>query len=112
MNPLNRYPKMREYLYLLQWTVTGIQTVASATLAFVLGEPENWPQWYLATLAVAPVLWTYLGVTAKTNVPQPVAANAVTTSDVLYVDTAATPQDGNENDEFDFPTDTVHGGRG
>jgi hypothetical protein len=87
MNPLNRYPRLREALYLLQWVVTGIQTVASATLAFVLGEPENWPQWYLATLAVTPVVWTYLGLTAKANVPH-------------------------GGEEFDFPTDTVHGGRG
>ena len=114
MNPLNKYPKIREALYLVQWVVTGIQTVASAVLALVLGEPTEWPQWYVVALAVTPVVWTYLGLTAKATGPQPVAANAVSTSDTLYVeDEADTPFEGFEDDEdWDLPTDTLHGGNG
>ena len=69
MNPLDRFPRVREVLYLIQWTVTGIQTVLSAYFVFDFGNDVSlWPQWFLASLAVAPVLWTYLGITAQANV--------------------------------------------
>lgn len=67
-NPLDTRPEIREYLYFAQWFLTGIQTVLSALFAFTHGAPEDWPQWFLGTLAVLPVLWAYLGVTAKANV--------------------------------------------
>lgn len=87
MNPLDRFPRIREGLYLIQWVVTGAQTVLSAYFTFALGQSvDSWPEWFLASLAVAPVLWTYLGITAKGNV--------------------STTQ------EFDLPTETIHGGTG
>lgn len=89
MNPLDRFPRVREALYLIQWVVTGAQTVLSAYFTFALGQSvDSWPEWFLASLAVAPVLWTYLGITAKGN---------VTTTG---------------SDEFDLPTRTIHGGTG
>lgn len=85
MNPLNNYPRIRSLLYLLQWAVTGVQTVLSAYFAFEFGnEVDAWPEWFLASLAVAPVLWTYLGLTARNNV----------------------------TDDTNLPTHTIHGGTG
>jgi hypothetical protein len=74
MNPLDKYPAVRSALYLVQWLVTGIQTVLSAYFAFSIGVDgmADWPRWFLGSLAVAPVLWTYLGLTAQANtVTQP-----------------------------------------
>ena len=68
-NPLDRHPDVRAILYMIQWAVTGVQTVLSAYFAFDLGSVDGWPRWFLATLAVAPVLWAYLGVTAQANTP-------------------------------------------
>lgn len=69
MNPLDRYPRIRHYLYLAQWLITGVQTVLAAFFAFQHGAVEDWPRWFLASLAVAPVAWAYLGVTAQSNTP-------------------------------------------
>ena len=104
MNPLNRYPKVREALYLVQWIVTGIQTVLSAAFAFIYGDMTGWPDWFLLSLAVAPVLWTYLGTTAKANVNQPVEVQGVVTMP------EASPEGYEVTDEFDLPTDSPHGG--
>lgn len=72
INPLDRNPAARRVLYDVQWGITGLQTVFSAFFAFMYGSPTEWPEWFLATLAVLPVLWSYLGITAKTNVtPKP-----------------------------------------
>ena len=68
MNPLDDKPEVRKGLYLVQWLLTGVQTVLSAAFAFAYGEPANWPQWFLGSLAVLPVLWAYLGLTAQNNV--------------------------------------------
>lgn len=68
MNPLSNYPGVREVLYVVQWTITGIQTVLSAYFAFARPEMDSWPTWFLASLAVAPVLWAYLGITAQSNI--------------------------------------------
>lgn len=67
-NPLNRHPKVREVALGAQWAVTGVQTVLSALFAFMYGTPADWPVVFLGSLAVAPVLWAYLGVTAQGNV--------------------------------------------
>jgi len=72
-NPLDRHPKVREALLLVQWLVTGIQVVLGALFTFLYGAtPDDlrleWPVWFLASLAVAPVLWAYLGFTAQNNV--------------------------------------------
>lgn len=69
MNPLDKHPKVREILLLIQWLVTGAQAVCSALFLFIYGEsPDQWPVWFMASLAVAPVLWAYLGFTAQHNV--------------------------------------------
>lgn len=68
-NPLNKHPKVREGFLAFQWLVTGIQTVGGALFAFIYGvDPGAWPIWFLGSLAVAPVLWAYLGLTAQGNV--------------------------------------------
>lgn len=67
-NPLDRHPKLRQALLDLQWVVTGLQVVGSALFGFMHQSPANWPVWFLASLAVAPVLWGYLGFTARNNV--------------------------------------------
>lgn len=67
MNPLDQYPAIRQALYLVQWLTTGAQTVLATFFAFQMGTPDDWPRWFLATLAVTPVLWAYLGITAQTN---------------------------------------------
>lgn len=67
-NPLNNHPKIRQGALNVQWGVTGLQTVGGALFAFMYGSPADWPVWFLGSLAVAPVLWAYLGVTAQGNV--------------------------------------------
>lgn len=69
MNPLDRYPSVRAGLYMVQWFVNGVLTIAGVVFV-TRGVPvENLPEWYVLALAVAPVLWTYLGVTAQSNTP-------------------------------------------
>jgi hypothetical protein len=67
-NPLNRHPRVREAALATQWVVTGVQTVLSALFAFMYGSPAEWPVVFLGSLAVTPVLWAYLGLTAQGNV--------------------------------------------
>lgn len=71
MNPLDKYPRVRAYLYLIQWIVNGLIAVLTAVFTFQYGltEIDQWPQWFLGIIAVAPVLWTYLGLTAQQNTP-------------------------------------------
>lgn len=69
MNPLDNMPQVRKVLYVIQWVVTGIQTVLSAWFAIGDRPMDRWPEWFVASLAIAPVLWTYLGVTASKNTP-------------------------------------------
>lgn len=72
MNPLDNLPQVRKVLYVLQWVVTGIQAVLSAYFTTVADRPmDRWPEWFIASLAVGPVLWTYLGITASSNVQAP-----------------------------------------
>lgn len=68
MNPLNDYPGARKALYLIQWLVNGVLVVAGATLAALGTSIDDLPRWYTVALAVGPVLWTYLGLTAQKNV--------------------------------------------
>ena len=68
-NPLDRHPRIRQGLLDVQWAITGVQTVLSALFLFLYGENlDRWPMWFLASLAVPPVLWAYLGRTARGNV--------------------------------------------
>lgn len=69
MNPLDRYPAVRSALYMVQWVVNGILTIAG-TVFVARGVPiDRLPEWYVLALAISPVLWTYLGLTAQQNVP-------------------------------------------
>lgn len=72
VNPLDTMPQVRKVLYIVQWIVTGIQAVVSAWLTVVSDKPmDRWPTWFVGSLAVAPILWAYLGITASTNVRAP-----------------------------------------
>jgi hypothetical protein len=69
MNPLNKYPKVRQGFLIAQWVITGAQVVLGALFAFMYGaNPTEWPVWFLGSLTVGPVLWGYLGLTASGNV--------------------------------------------
>lgn len=68
MNPLDQYPEARKYLYMFQWVVSGILTLAGAYFLFSGEDMDDLPQWYVIAVGVAPILWTYLGITAQTNV--------------------------------------------
>lgn len=69
MNPLDSYPAIRSALYLVQWVVNGVLTIAGVVFV-TQGTPiDRLPEWYVLALAIAPALWTYLGLTAQRNVP-------------------------------------------
>jgi len=67
VNPLNDYPKIRKALYVVQWVVNGVLTLAGAYFAATGTALGDLPRWYTVALALGPVLWTYLGVTAQAN---------------------------------------------
>lgn len=69
MNPLNDLPEVRKALYIIQWVVNGILVVTGAVAVAQGWDAEELPGWYVLALAIGPVLWTYLGITAQTNVP-------------------------------------------
>ena len=69
MNPLDQYPGIRKALYTLQWLVNGVLTIAGVVFLTRGTSTENLPDWYVLALAIAPVLWTYLGLTAQANTP-------------------------------------------
>jgi len=65
MNPLNDYPQARKVLYIIQWVVNGVITIAGAYYLLADQTPDKW---YLIAAGLGPVLWTYLGLTAQQNV--------------------------------------------
>lgn len=65
---LNDYPSFRKALYFVQWLYNGVLAVMGAVLLVQQTALEDAPRWYLYLAAVGPVLWTYLGITAQTNV--------------------------------------------
>lgn len=70
---LSDYPQMRKALYLVQWIYNGALAVMGAVLVVQQTPLAEAPQWYLLMAGVGPVLWTYLGLTAQTNVSEPPA---------------------------------------
>lgn len=70
MNPLDQYPAVRWALYMLQWVVNGVLVIAGVVLATLGTALDDLPRWYVLSLAVSPALWTYLGLTAQSNVPK------------------------------------------
>lgn len=69
MNPLDRYPSVRAALYMIQWVVNGVLTIAGVVFVSRGVAIDRLPEWYVLALAIAPVLWTYLGLTAQRNTP-------------------------------------------
>lgn len=69
MNPLDQYPAARSALYLVQWVVNGVLTIAGVVFVTLGTNIDRLPEWYVLALAIAPVLWTYLGLTAQRNIP-------------------------------------------
>ena len=70
MNPLNDLPGVRKVLYLVQWVINGILVIAGVVFVTQGTSTEELPDWYVLALAVGPVLWTYLGLTAQQNVDE------------------------------------------
>lgn len=68
MNPLDNLPQVRKVLYVIQWVLNGAATVLGAFFAASDRTVNQLPDWYVISLAVLPVLWTYLGITASQNV--------------------------------------------
>jgi hypothetical protein len=50
--------------------VNGILAIAAIIFTVQGKSPDEYPDWYLVAAAIAPFLWTYLGITAQTNVSQ------------------------------------------
>lgn len=71
MNPLNDLPAVRKVLYVVQWIINGILVVSGVVFLTQGTSTEELPDWYVLALAVGPVLWTYLGITAQQNVDEP-----------------------------------------
>lgn len=63
-NPLNRYPRLREFAYAFQWIVNLILLV----IGIVLTAQGLSPLWWVITQLVANGVWGYLGLTAQSNV--------------------------------------------
>lgn len=68
VNPVDEYPVVRKALYLVQWLANGVLVVAGAVFVVLGTSTDDLPRWYVLALAVGPVLWAYLGLTAQTNV--------------------------------------------
>ena len=68
-NFLDEFPKARKWTYFFQWTVNLALAVLGAYFATVKDSIEALPDWYVVALAVAPILWTYLGLQAGANTP-------------------------------------------
>lgn len=71
MNPLNDLPAVRKALYLVQWVINGVLVIAGVVFLTQGTATEELPEWYVLALAISPVLWTYLGITAQQNVDDP-----------------------------------------
>lgn len=65
-NPLNKHPKVREIVYAIQWTVSGVLGAIGAALFAI--DPRNIPLWYTVAVGVVSFAWTYTGRTAQKNV--------------------------------------------
>lgn len=64
MNPLNDHPAARRALYQVQFVVAGVLLL----LGVGYGAAGNeLPQWYAITSTVTAALWSYLGITAASN---------------------------------------------
>lgn len=71
MNPLEDLPQVRKILYVIQWVVNGVLTLAGVYFVAQGTAMDDLPQWYVLALAMGPALWAYFGLTAQNNVPDP-----------------------------------------
>jgi hypothetical protein len=65
MNPLDLYPKVRNYLYLAQWIVNLILGVTGVVLTSLAQSPLR----FVIVGSVFNFIRTYTGIVAKANVP-------------------------------------------
>lgn len=70
MNPLNDHPDIRRAAYFVQWLANGVLLIAGIVFATLGTSLDDLPRWYVLALAIGPALWTYLGLTAQTNVKE------------------------------------------
>lgn len=66
MNPLDRYPRVREVAYLVWWVASGV--VGTAMAVYVAQPAEALPDWVLIAALVVSYSGVYLGFTAQRNV--------------------------------------------
>lgn len=66
MNPLTKYPRVREVAYLVWWIASGVTGVAMAVYLAI--PPAEVPTPVLVSTLVVALGGTYLGFTAQTNV--------------------------------------------
>ena len=66
MNPLDQYPVIRRYLYLVQWVANLVMGV----IAVVLVTKGLNPEWFIILTAAFNFIWTYTGLTAQGNVTE------------------------------------------
>ena len=66
MNPLDQYPAIRRYLYLVQWVVNLVMGV----IAVVLLAKGQTPESFIIVTAAFNFIWTYTGLTAQGNVTE------------------------------------------
>ena len=69
MNPLDSLPRVRAALYAVQWIANGVLTIAAIVFATNGTAIDALPRWYVLAIAIAPALWTYLGITAQADTP-------------------------------------------
>lgn len=62
---LSEYPTARKRLYQLQFVVSGVILLVGIGFG---AAAEELPEWYGVASAVTSALWTYLGITAASNV--------------------------------------------
>lgn len=98
MNLLEKYPKVREALYDVQWVVNLLLGIAGVVLT-ILGQS---PLWYVIVVAVFNFVWSYTGTVARANVSDPLLVEApLETDDGPAWDAVGDVED--ELDDIDDP---------
>lgn len=65
-NPLNNHPRVREVVYAIWWTLSGVTGVTMG--AYLAVQPQDVPTPVLVAVLVVSLSGTYLGFTAQRNV--------------------------------------------
>jgi len=67
VNPLNDYPDVRRWVYLVFWVAA--LAVGALNVGFLAaGGPDSLPVWLVVVNAVMPFVGGYIGYTARANV--------------------------------------------